>query len=166
MLSCLLAPIPVEHVEGAREAFETAGRVAFATGNPTSDYSGSSTWQLFKDLEQEGEFGKLAVFIHASLSGQPASHPHYQGQTASWRATLAGYELSKAGKHLRPEERPKSALLTDVGPSVGFWVVENLVQLQKSDRIPLAKFRTFRAGKPGVAFSGVLRGPVRAFCPV
>lgn len=165
MTPCLLAPVPVEHIESALEAFNKVGRVAFATGDATSDFSGSSTWELFRELEQDGEFGILPVFIHASLSGQKADHPAYRGQTASLRGIVAGYDLSKSGKHKRPEERPSSALATDTGKSVGFWIVEDLITLDKQDQIALSKFRTFRSGKPGIAITGVLRGPIRAFAP-
>ena len=165
MQYCLLAPVPVEHISSAKATFAKVGRVAFATGDPTSEFSGSSTWELFTGLMNEGEFGILPVYIHCSLSGQPPAHPDYNGLTASWRGVLAGYDVSKTGKHVRPEERPKSALLTDSGKSVGYWIIEKLVNLEKEYRIPLSKFRTFRSGKPGIPVGVPLHGPMRAFAP-
>lgn len=161
MLLCLLAPVPAEHVDDAVSAHAAVGRVAVATGDSTSQWSGSSTWEIFGRLEAQGAFGHLPVFIHASLSEQPRTHPRHVGQVASWRGVPRAMSSGARGS----TSDLRIALARHSGPmEAGAWASGSS---RSSPRAcpTLTALRVDRKGKPGPPLAGVPRGPTLAHLP-
>ena len=158
----MLAPVPASILADGLTVTNPEGRVAFGTGTHSG---GAWSFEFFSNPEIVASKGKLLVLIYGS-----ATDLHDQGQElyCPGHVTAIGqYEdirPSKAGKHPRPDFRPKSALEADTAYPL-FWEVSKLRALASQERIPLRQLKLPGIGKLK-SYSGVApRGPLLVIVP-
>lgn len=135
----LLAPVPCKHLAAALRL--NTGRVAF----------GSNKVQLFSHLPE-----KTPVLIYASLRTAGEEHLYVKA-TATFATTfLEWIPADSLGNHKFPEERPVST--RDDTAFKGFWVVNELRQLQEKNWVPFSALK--KPGSPAPLTTNYPLGPM------
>ncbi len=124
----LLAPVPLAHLTDGEQVCRDEGRVAF----------GTRVWEAFRELETGAP-----VLIYASHATEVNLGP-----VVSWQARYAGWvSATISGGHPEGDRyRPPSTSggEDNAGHWLGFWEVNDLVQLPTERRIPIARLRDRR----------------------
>jgi hypothetical protein len=132
---CLLAPVPLEHLNDGLFVCQSKGKVAF----------GSRAFEVFRELDAHRNDAPVHVFIYAS------SDPTSERLEVSWAARYVQWREVPNGAHpdgmtFRPPSTAKYPG-DNKGHWAGFWEVEELRQLLPNGRIPTGKFIGFKSGK-------------------
>jgi hypothetical protein len=161
----VLAPVPAWILADGLEVNNPEGIVAFGTGSLEGNNSGAWSFEFFSKPEIENGKGGLRVLIYGSATDLVGKqHELYHPGYATAVAVYRGITPAKAGKHPRPEFRPKSALDDDTGYPL-FWEVSDLRPLSRKNYVPLSKLKLPNVGKLK-AHSGVPpRGPQLVIVP-
>src|SRR5258707_14121522 len=154
----VLAPVPAWILADGFEVNNPEGVVAFGTGSLEGQNSGAWSFEFFSKPEIANSRGELRVLIYGSATDlvgkqHELHHPGYVTAVGTYR----GMREARAGKHPRPDFRPKSALVDDTGCPL-FWAASELRPLARKHHIPLNKLKLAGVGKlkphPGIAPRG------------
>lgn len=131
----LLAPVPLEHLLDATAVCRAEGKVAF----------GSRAWEVFRELDVERNGAPVDVYIYASGDLGSAKIE------VSWRGRYIGHVEGKNGAHpdglrFRPPSTAKNPT-DNKGHWAVFWELDQLNQLEPSERIPTGAFIGHKSGK-------------------
>lgn len=133
---CLLAPVPLEHLNDGAIICHSKGKVAF----------GSCAFEVSRELDAHRGEAPVKVFIYAS--GDPTS----DALEASWTAMFQRWvEVSNGAHPSGMDYRPPSTAkypADNKGHWAGFWEVSSLRQLSQGERIRTGLFVGFTSGKP------------------
>jgi hypothetical protein len=154
----LLAPVPAEILADGLELKNPEGLVAFGTGALTEENSGAWSFEFFSKPEINDSRGVLPVLIYGSSTDVVGPHPLFHPGHVTAVAVYEGIRAGVAGKHPRPDFRPKSALIGDWNYPL-FWEVSKLKALPKQDHIPLKKLNLAGIGKLKAHSGTPPRGP-------
>lgn len=142
----LLAAVPEEHLISGMKTVVAEGKVAF----------GSSSWELFRELDELAMGTEVDVYIYASDSSK------HGAPKVRWQARYLGHIKSDYGAHpdgmkFRPESTEQYAA-DNTGHWAVFWEVDRLVNLAKDEAISMNLLKGFKSGKSYVS-SFVPHGP-------
>ena len=132
---CLLAPVPLEHLEDGLHVCQSKGKVAF----------GSRAFEVFRELDTHRNQMPVKVFIYAS------GNPTDERLDASWTGNYVRWVEVPTGAHpdgmmYRPPSTAKYPG-DNKGHWAGFWEVTGLQKLEPIARIPTGQFVGFGSGK-------------------
>jgi hypothetical protein len=158
----VLAPVPAYILADGLKVTNPEGRVAFGTGENSG---GAWSFEFFSNPEIVASKGELPVLIYGSATDlHDKEHTLYRPGYATAIGRYEDIRPSKAGKHPRPDFRPKSALEDDTAYPL-FWEVSKLRALEPKERIPLKKLKLAGVGKLR-SYSGMApRGPLLVIVP-
>jgi hypothetical protein len=132
---CLLAPVPLEHLEGGLKVCQSKGKIAF----------GSRAFEVFRELDAHRDTKPVTVFIYASGNlTDERLETSWTGNYVRWLEVSNGAHPD--GMTYRP---PSTANYPsdNKGHWAGFWEVKDLRKLGPEERIPTGQFVSFKSGK-------------------
>jgi hypothetical protein len=131
----LLAPVPLEHLEDARDVCESTGLVAF----------GSRAWEVFRELDERRDGQPITVYIYASNDPSPA-YPEI-----SWVGRYVHHIEGIGGAHPNGmKHRPKATAkypTDNKGHWAVFWELDKIQKLDPDHRIQMSSFLGYKSGK-------------------